>query len=536
MKEAGPLLFCEADEAPPAWLSTLAGLPTRTIEATAPLEDLRSALRGTDCVLVAGGGGDPTDRIRRAHLADPSVQVVVVAPAAEHRRLRRSILFAPGVGEVWFRTPDQVDPELVVRAGDVTRTRRGYRQTESQIRQSFAALEPRVHQRAVVSDAYLATLLEAVPNPVVSLDDAGTVLSWNPGAERVLGYTPSEAVGRPLAEVFVTAHGKPALDDDDFALDTPVRREIEFQRKNGEPGTGELIVSLVETGGQRVRAVILHDLTSERKAQAAIEAQAVELEEQAEELQAQASELEMINEELQAHALALEQATRVRERFYAAMSHELRTPINAVLGFLDLVLTGVYGPLADKQEEGLIRAQRAARHLHELVNDVLDLARIEAGRMDVQVEETPLPAVITEVLETVRGLADQAGSRLAVRGPAFHRIHTDPRRLRQILLNLLSNAVKFGGEGPIEVRWEVTDDDGVWIEVVDQGRGIEPQDLERIFDEFTQAGSHSSGGSGLGLPISRRLAHLLGGSLEAASLPGKGSTFRLVLPNTIPAG
>jgi PAS domain S-box-containing protein len=534
MSEAHPILLRRADEMEPEWLSALGAPRIRSVEPATPLEQLGSSLRDAAFVLVDGEVSDATDRIQRACRADSSVQAVVVAPATEHPRLTRAILFAPGIGEVWLRSPDELTPDLVREASDLTRTRRGYLQTEMRVRQRLTAMEAPAEHRAVISDAYLAALLEAVPHPVISVDEAGVVQSWNPGAERVLGYSRSEALGRSLTEILhVGSADIPALEEDTSRNPAPSRREIRFRRRGGEVGVGDLIVAPVHAGRQRVRAVILHDLTAERRARSEIEAQAVELEAQSEELQSQAAELEVINEELQARTEALEHAARARDRFYAAMSHELRTPINAVLGFLDILLAGVYGPLAAKQEQGLIRAQRAARHLHELVDDVLDLARIEAGRMEVQVEATTFPAVIREVVETVRAMADQVGSELSIHGPAAHEIRTDPRRLRQILLNLLSNAIKFGNGQPIEVRWEVREEGGVRIDVVDHGPGIDPEELEKIFDEFT-IGSSPGAGTGLGLAISLRLARLLGGSVEASSGPGQGSTFRIILPAVPP--
>jgi PAS domain S-box-containing protein len=309
MSELRPILLRRADEAEPRWLEALDGLQVHCVEPTEPLERLRSSLREAACVLVDGAVGDATDRIRRARRADAAIQAVVVAPGAEHPRLTRAILFAPGIGEVWIRTPEEMGPRLVREAGDLTRTRRGFRRTESRMRQSLATFDTAREHRTVISDAYLAALLEVVPDPVVSVDEAGTVQSWNPGAERVLGFSRSEVIHRPLAEILAIAPAD-ALEDAGTAPrgDGPTRREIRFRRKGGEEGVGELIVAPVEAGGERVRAVILHDLTAERRAQAEIEAQAVELEAQADDLQAQAAELEMVNDELQARTVALEHA------------------------------------------------------------------------------------------------------------------------------------------------------------------------------------------------------------------------------------
>ncbi|HEX2092943.1 MAG TPA: ATP-binding protein [Longimicrobiaceae bacterium] len=230
-----------------------------------------------------------------------------------------------------------------------------------------------------------------------------------------------------------------------------------------------------------------------------------------------------------------EAVLKARSRFYAAMSHELRTPINAILGYNDLLLAGIYGSLSEKQEEGLERAQRAARHLLDLVNDVLDLSKLEAGKMELVPETVSIPALLQDLLATVRPLAEERGSELRlVEEEAPPTLRTDPRRVQQILLNLISNALKFGRGNPVEVRFRPAPGGGAVLEVVDRGVGIPAADLPHIFEEFVQLPNASEGGTGLGLPISKRLTGLLGGSLTAESVPGEGSTFRLVLPPALP--
>jgi signal transduction histidine kinase len=248
---------------------------------------------------------------------------------------------------------------------------------------------------------------------------------------------------------------------------------------------------------------------------------------------------------------AAERSDALRSRFFAAMSHELRTPVNAVLGYNDLLLAGVYGPLAEAQEHGIQRSQRAARHLLELVNDVLDLSKLEAGKMDIVVERVPLDEFLEDLLVTIRPMAEERGCELRLDAGACHEvIETDPRRLRQILLNLLSNATKFGAGGPVVVscaglphgaplpgsspasvrRRRRTAGDAVVISVTDHGPGIARADQERIFEEFVQLPGTVPGGTGLGLPISRRLSELLGGYLTVDSALGRGSTFRVTVP------
>ncbi len=247
-----------------------------------------------------------------------------------------------------------------------------------------------------------------------------------------------------------------------------------------------------------------------------------------------AAKLSQMNDELHRRQIALEQAMGARNRFYASMSHELRTPINAVIGYSTLMLDNIYGPLNSRQKEGLQRTLKAARHLLELVNDVLDLSKIEAGKIELSLQPVMFPALIEDLFVTVRPLADEYGSTLSLEMEAEpFNIVSDPRRVRQVLLNLLSNAIKFGEGKPIRVTCKQTEDHGVEIAVIDEGVGIAPDDIPRIFEEFVQISESKQPGTGLGLPISRRLAQLLDGSLTVRSAPGQGSTFRLTLPASL---
>ena len=232
-----------------------------------------------------------------------------------------------------------------------------------------------------------------------------------------------------------------------------------------------------------------------------------------------------------------ESALETRGRFLAAMSHELRTPINAIIGYNDLLLTGIYGEMAPKQQHGLQRAQNAARHLLELVNDVLDLSKLEAGKVELQIEPVDIHALIEDLFVTVCPLAEERGSELSlVCHASLGTIRTDPRRVRQILLNLLSNAIKFGQGNPVQVCCLPAEGGGVAIEVIDHGIGIAEESLSRVFEEFVQIPGSQSGGTGLGLSISKGLAELLGGRLEATSDPGRGSVFQLILPGEMTNG
>jgi signal transduction histidine kinase len=246
-------------------------------------------------------------------------------------------------------------------------------------------------------------------------------------------------------------------------------------------------------------------------------------------------ELERANEELR-------WTTEAKDRFFASMSHELRTPLNSVLGYHSLLLEGVVGEVPAQVKSFLERAQKSTRNLLHLVNDVLDLSKLEAGKMELVVVPARVRSIVEEVLATIEPLA--AARQIAVEvapWPPMPPIETDADRVRQILLNLLSNAVKFTDHGQVTISAVHAGDgtpaaDGAqpgWVEVrvSDTGPGIAPENQERIFHEFEQiVGATSRGGTGLGLPISRKLARLLGGDLTVESTVGRGSTFALRLP------
>ncbi|HEV2148048.1 MAG TPA: hybrid sensor histidine kinase/response regulator [Longimicrobiaceae bacterium] len=233
---------------------------------------------------------------------------------------------------------------------------------------------------------------------------------------------------------------------------------------------------------------------------------------------------------LEEQTARLARAMTDRSRFFASMSHELRTPINAILGYGELLREGVYGDLAEKQAGAADRLVSSARHLLELVNDVLDISKLEAGKLEVHPEPTDLAALLREVATTLELQARSKGLEFRVHAPGEFHLETDPARVRQVVLNLLSNAVKFTDEGTVRLELSRA---GGWAEVrvTDTGPGIAREDQQRIFGEFEQtAAAASRGGTGLGLAISRRLAGLLGGTLTLRSRAGEGATFILRLP------
>jgi signal transduction histidine kinase len=232
-------------------------------------------------------------------------------------------------------------------------------------------------------------------------------------------------------------------------------------------------------------------------------------------------------------SLVMESAERLRakERFFAQMSHELRTPVNAVLGYSTLLSEGAGGALPPPAAEMVGRIAHSAQHLRALVDDLLDLGRLDAGKMRLAMEEVPLPALVRDALTAVEPQARAKGLALVVEAADVPRVRTDVTRVRQIVLNLASNAVKFTDHGAVTVTLERHGPDAVAVRVADTGVGIAGKDLERVFDEFVQVGA-AHGGTGLGLAISLRLARLLGGDLTVRSAPARGSCFTLTLPAT----
>ncbi len=226
-------------------------------------------------------------------------------------------------------------------------------------------------------------------------------------------------------------------------------------------------------------------------------------------------------------------ASQHKSQFLANMSHELRTPLNAILGYAELLVDGIYGVLPDRPKGVLERIQNNGKHLLALINDVLDLAKIEAGQLTLTLEDYILPEVVKSVVAATEPLATAKGLKFtAVVQDGMPLAHGDARRVSQVLLNLVGNAIKFTDEGEVEIR--ARSDRGQFVLTVrDTGPGIADADQDRIFGEFQQidnTNTRKKGGTGLGLAISKRMVEMQGGTISVNSGLGKGSTFRVVLP------
>ncbi|HXC26206.1 MAG TPA: HAMP domain-containing sensor histidine kinase [Gemmatimonadaceae bacterium] len=271
----------------------------------------------------------------------------------------------------------------------------------------------------------------------------------------------------------------------------------------------------------------------------------------------QARQLAERSKELEHLSTELLRVNKMKSEFLANVSHELRTPLNAIVGFADLLRDGVYGELTPRQAGPIRRIEVSANHLRHLVDQILDLAKMAAGRLEIHSETIDLRPFILDVASEVEPLLGEKKLHLSLAiGASLPRVTTDPTHLRQILMNLIGNAVKYTDNGGIIIRAHVNSADDpmvppylrtssdapanrphpwVVLQVVDSGIGIAQTHHTRVFEEFEQVNAGPRGdsmtrGTGLGLPISRRLAHLLGGELTLESTLGKGSTFTIWLP------
>lgn len=379
-----------------------------------------------------------------------------------------------------------------------------------------------------------AEILDQVHDSVVSTDLDGYVKSWNRGAERLFGYTAEEAIGRHISFVYP----KDKIESLQNDVIKPLKEkgihetEVQMQTHSGKEFYAHLSLSLLRNGQGVVTGMVGYsiDVTERRRAEEQVRELNRDLERR---ILGRTQELAELNKQLAMRNEELARASRMKSDFLAGMSHELRTPMNAITGFSDLLAEEGAGPLNEKQKRFVDHIQKGSRHLLELINEVLDLSKIEAGRIELQYETFPAAGALSEVLATTDPLATAKNIQVESRVDPELKIYADRVRFKQILFNLLSNALKFTPEGG-RVWIEATSGSGeVSLSVSDNGMGIAHDEHDAVFEEFHQVGATTKGvkeGTGLGLAITKRLVGKHGGRIFLASEPGKGSRFTFTLP------
>ena len=306
---------------------------------------------------------------------------------------------------------------------------------------------------------------------------------------------------------------------------------------SGRPSPVEgLAGQILSEQGELIWVVtILHDLTEaieKARLYEQLKHASAELERKVQEA---TGELAEQNELLRRQQIGLEQASALKSQFLANMSHEFRTPLNAILGYTHMLLNGVTGSVSDTQRKSLTRIDSNSRHLLALINDILDITRIEAGRMPLNVSSFAIPELVDEVMSELEPIIKRSNLSVSARtGGKLPMLKSDRQKVKQIVLNLLSNALKFTPAGSVTItaRYDMRTR-AIDIAVRDTGVGIGTEDQVKVFEDFRQLDSSPArgyGGTGLGLSICRRLAQMLDGTIELDSQVGRGSTFVLSLP------
>ncbi|MCC6812232.1 MAG: PAS domain S-box protein [Deltaproteobacteria bacterium] len=378
------------------------------------------------------------------------------------------------------------------------------------------SVEAEVGARLADREHRFRALLESAPDAVVIADANGSIAYANEQVRRLLGYG-VEIVGRSV-ETLVPAHlveGHRALRGDAERGRIPrmmgAGRILGARHADGHIIPVDISLSMIQTNEGKLFYAAIRDATERQHTI---------------ELQRRASELEQ-------GIQRANEANRLKGELLATMSHELRTPLNGILGFAQLLLSEKLGPLTPTHKQCIADIRTSGQHLLRLVNDVLDMAKLEAGKLELALAETDIGALVNEVVEVLSVLAQTKHIELVMEPPAVATARTDALKVKQIVYNYVSNAVKFA---PAQTRVRIAvireGEHAFRIAVHDQGRGIPIADQAKLFSEFIQLGTghERTAGSGIGLALSKRLAEALGGSVGVESDIGKGSTFWVVLP------
>jgi PAS domain S-box-containing protein len=373
----------------------------------------------------------------------------------------------------------------------------------------------KVRRDAKLMEARFRELLESTPDGIVMADQTGHIVLVNSQLEKLFGYQPGELRGKPVEMLLPAQFRQNHVGHRSHYFTAPRQRvmnadlDLTGLRKDGSEFPLEISLSPLRTDDGDFVLSAIRDISERRQFQR--------------QLQEKNAELARLNE--------------AKDHFLANMSHELRTPLNAILGFTGTLLMKLPGPLTADQEKQLKTVRTSARHLLALINDLLDIAKIESGKVDLAFEDVDCNALLEEVAFALRPDAESKGLQLRLEMPQQPLVvSTDRRSLSQIVLNLTSNAIKFTDEGHVLLTLtEIpeTERGSVRIAVEDTGVGISEADQGKLFGAFSRVNSarlKAPEGTGLGLHLSRKLAHALGGEITCRSEAGKGSVFSMILP------
>ena len=559
------------------WLVTVLGQKIEQVRGRGSIAEEARKLRRERALFftIINSVTDPillTDTEGRLIVANARAEKLFAATEEESEGRRRAVelnnmLFSAALSRTAVETPSEARELLLVDPSDgsdllfevlsstvedlregtgivsVLRNITDLRRATEQIEENYQKL--RMAEGAVRAERdRLDLIIDSVADPIIVTDQSGATILMNAPAEGLFTAPPEAPAGVLRGVQSNDAHFSSFISGLLLGESGGQIRRGEIALMNpqtGEPIPVEAIAGkvLTETGELTAVVTILHDRREALERVHLYEQLKTGADELQMRVQSATAELATQNELLRRQAIELEQASRLKSQFLANMSHEFRTPLNAILGYTHMLLQGVAGELPPNVKRQLQRIDSNGRHLLTIINEILDITRIEAGKMPMQISEFDLNDLVSEVMTELDPVI--ARSKLTV-VPQLSSEQTtmlsDRQKVKQIVVNLLSNALKFTHHGAIEIAVGVKVKERVAsIAVTDTGIGIAPEHHEKIFEDFRQVDDSPSrqyGGTGLGLAICRRLAHALGGRIALHSRVGKGSTFTLSIPVDAP--
>lgn len=377
-----------------------------------------------------------------------------------------------------------------------------------QLATSFKKMTEDLH-RTTVSRDYVDNIIKSMIGTLIVATPEARIKTINQATLDLLGYTEDELLDQPVGVIFT--EGRTELEDlikKGFISDV----EKTYLAKDGRK-IPMLFSGSVMRDDDRIQGIVCValDITERKRAEEAIKKYA--------------GEIEQAN-------IRLKELDRLKSMFIASMSHELRTPLNSIIGFTGIILQGMAGEINEEQRKQLTMVKNSANHLLALINDVIDVSKIEAGKVELLLEEFNLSALAQEVENSFEVAAEKKGLKMSLEVPKRLTIKSDERRIKQVLVNLVNNAVKFTDRGKIKIK-VAEKDRRVEVSVRDTGMGIRKEDVDRLFKAFSQVSSEGKlkqEGTGLGLYLSKKIVNLLSGEIKAESEFGKGSVFTFTLP------